>query len=247
MAFARPECFVWFKLFIDEVKDSGGLAWMVGSKAEALEKVCGVVHFKGVSCHYLYNSNGWGPELSAGRKSWAKCSSACWSLGWVVRRGKRKESRLSYFQQHWMVNVSGMCYLQASNLTVLFYCVSLLIGILCCRYGVILEHFQKQDPNVMERIKGCIVDSAPVAYPDPQVNGHHLWNLMNVTWWRIKGSTVHCTLSKKVSNKLPCWVVIDWLIKLRTWSLGIVLDFTSKELRHWYLNIWLRSLIFFHF
>ncbi|KAK7357926.1 hypothetical protein VNO80_17223 [Phaseolus coccineus] len=36
-------------------------------------------------------------------------------------------------------------------------------------YGVILEHFQKQDPNVMERIKGCIVDSAPVAYPDPQV------------------------------------------------------------------------------
>ncbi|BAT93640.1 uncharacterized protein HKW66_Vig0198830 [Vigna angularis] len=36
-------------------------------------------------------------------------------------------------------------------------------------YGVILEHFQKQTPNVMERIKGCIVDSAPVAYPDPQV------------------------------------------------------------------------------
>ncbi|ESW14750.1 hypothetical protein PHAVU_007G014300 [Phaseolus vulgaris] len=36
-------------------------------------------------------------------------------------------------------------------------------------YGVILEHFQNQDPNVMERIKGCIVDSAPVAYPDPQV------------------------------------------------------------------------------
>ncbi|QCE08747.1 Alpha/Beta hydrolase fold [Vigna unguiculata] len=36
-------------------------------------------------------------------------------------------------------------------------------------YGVMLEHFQKQNPNVMERIKGCIVDSAPVAYPDPQV------------------------------------------------------------------------------
>lgn len=36
-------------------------------------------------------------------------------------------------------------------------------------YGVILEHVQKQDPSIMERIKGCIVDSAPVAYPDPQV------------------------------------------------------------------------------
>ncbi|GMP92313.1 hypothetical protein CsSME_00042590 [Camellia sinensis var. sinensis] len=37
------------------------------------------------------------------------------------------------------------------------------------RYGVILEKFQKQDPSLMGRIKGCIVDSAPVAAPDPQV------------------------------------------------------------------------------
>ncbi|OIW12761.1 hypothetical protein TanjilG_24694 [Lupinus angustifolius] len=36
-------------------------------------------------------------------------------------------------------------------------------------YGVILEHLQKQDPSVMERIRGCIVDSAPVSYPDPHV------------------------------------------------------------------------------
>lgn len=36
-------------------------------------------------------------------------------------------------------------------------------------YGVILEHLQNQDPSVTERIKGCIVDSAPVAYPDPEV------------------------------------------------------------------------------
>ncbi|KAE9611577.1 putative alpha/Beta hydrolase [Lupinus albus] len=36
-------------------------------------------------------------------------------------------------------------------------------------YGVILEHLQKQDPSVMERIRGCIVDSAPVSYPDPEV------------------------------------------------------------------------------
>ncbi|CAA6666614.1 unnamed protein product [Spirodela intermedia] len=36
-------------------------------------------------------------------------------------------------------------------------------------YGVILENFQKQDPSLMERIMGCIVDSAPVAAPDPQV------------------------------------------------------------------------------
>ncbi|XP_027365941.1 transmembrane protein 53 [Abrus precatorius] len=36
-------------------------------------------------------------------------------------------------------------------------------------YGVMLEHFQEKDPSIMERIRGCIVDSAPVAYPDPQV------------------------------------------------------------------------------
>lgn len=38
------------------------------------------------------------------------------------------------------------------------------------RYGAVLEKFKKQDPSLMGRIKGCIVDSAPVAAPDPQVN-----------------------------------------------------------------------------
>ncbi|KAL5760602.1 hypothetical protein ACOSP7_019117 [Xanthoceras sorbifolium] len=36
-------------------------------------------------------------------------------------------------------------------------------------YGAVLEKFQKQDPSLMERIRGCVVDSAPVAAPDPQV------------------------------------------------------------------------------
>ncbi|PON68196.1 Alpha/Beta hydrolase fold containing protein [Parasponia andersonii] len=36
-------------------------------------------------------------------------------------------------------------------------------------YGAILDKFQKQDPSLMGRIRGCIVDSAPVAAPDPQV------------------------------------------------------------------------------
>ncbi|XP_048492334.1 uncharacterized protein LOC104902544 isoform X2 [Beta vulgaris subsp. vulgaris] len=36
-------------------------------------------------------------------------------------------------------------------------------------YGVALEKFQKQDPSLVGRIKGCVVDSAPVAAPDPQV------------------------------------------------------------------------------
>ncbi|KAL6603365.1 hypothetical protein ACP70R_043726 [Stipagrostis hirtigluma subsp. patula] len=40
-------------------------------------------------------------------------------------------------------------------------------GWLC--YGVILENLQRQDPSAMEKIKACIVDSAPVAAPDPQV------------------------------------------------------------------------------
>lgn len=44
-----------------------------------------------------------------------------------------------------------------------------LVGSVLCRYGVILEKFQKQDPSLMGRIRGCIIDSAPVAAPDSQV------------------------------------------------------------------------------
>lgn len=36
-------------------------------------------------------------------------------------------------------------------------------------YGVILEKLQNMDASLTDRIKGCIVDSAPVAAPDPQV------------------------------------------------------------------------------
>ncbi|KAI4384305.1 hypothetical protein MLD38_002478 [Melastoma candidum] len=36
-------------------------------------------------------------------------------------------------------------------------------------YGAILEKLQQQDPVLMGKIKGCVVDSAPVAAPDPQV------------------------------------------------------------------------------
>lgn len=36
-------------------------------------------------------------------------------------------------------------------------------------YGVILEKFQSKDPTLIRRIKGCVVDSAPVAAPDPEV------------------------------------------------------------------------------
>ncbi|KAG1361213.1 hypothetical protein COCNU_09G006760 [Cocos nucifera] len=35
-------------------------------------------------------------------------------------------------------------------------------------YGAILEKFRKHDPSIMGKIKGSIVDSAPVAAPDPQ-------------------------------------------------------------------------------
>ncbi|KAF7112050.1 hypothetical protein CFC21_111989 [Triticum aestivum] len=40
-------------------------------------------------------------------------------------------------------------------------------GWLC--YGVILENLQRQDPSAVEKIKGSIIDSAPVAVPDSQV------------------------------------------------------------------------------
>ncbi|KAM0851895.1 hypothetical protein ACQ4PT_052113 [Festuca glaucescens] len=40
-------------------------------------------------------------------------------------------------------------------------------GWLC--YGVILENLQRQDPSAVHKIKGSIVDSAPVAVPDSQV------------------------------------------------------------------------------
>ncbi|XP_047094547.1 transmembrane protein 53-like [Lolium rigidum] len=40
-------------------------------------------------------------------------------------------------------------------------------GWLC--YGVILENLQRQDPSALQKIKGSIIDSAPVAVPDSQV------------------------------------------------------------------------------
>ncbi|KAI4969147.1 hypothetical protein ZWY2020_000061 [Hordeum vulgare] len=40
-------------------------------------------------------------------------------------------------------------------------------GWLC--YGVILENLQRQDPSAVEKIKGSVIDSAPVAVPDSQV------------------------------------------------------------------------------
>ena len=45
------------------------------------------------------------------------------------------------------------------------------------RYGVILENFHKQDPSLPGKIKCCIVDSAPVAAPDPQVSVDLPWDL----------------------------------------------------------------------
>ncbi|THU60224.1 hypothetical protein C4D60_Mb07t10390 [Musa balbisiana] len=35
--------------------------------------------------------------------------------------------------------------------------------------GKVEQDFRKQDPSVIGKIKGCVVDSAPVAAPDPQV------------------------------------------------------------------------------
>lgn len=51
------------------------------------------------------------------------------------------------------------------------FCLIFVWIFLVNRYGVILEKFQKQDPSLTGRIRGCIVDSAPVAAPDPQVIG----------------------------------------------------------------------------
>ncbi|KAJ0631478.1 putative alpha/Beta hydrolase [Helianthus annuus] len=48
------------------------------------------------------------------------------------------------------------------SLNIQFNCIHIV-------YGAMLEKFQSQDHTLMERIKGCIVDSAPVAAPDPQV------------------------------------------------------------------------------
>lgn len=64
----------------------------------------------------------------------------------------------------------------------------LLVGVSCSRYGVMLEKFQKHDPSVMGRIRGCVVDSAPVAAPDPQVND----NCTSVTGKEQRLSTNAC-------------------------------------------------------
>lgn len=64
--------------------------------------------------------------------------------------------------------------------------------LLTYRYGAVLEKFKKQDPSLMGRIKGCIVDSAPVAAPDPQVN-----NLYSCVGYIV--NTIRCVLG--IHNK----------------------------------------------
>lgn len=56
----------------------------------------------------------------------------------------------------------------ASLYSLWLICLSLVL-LTFYRYGVVLEKFQKQDASLLGRIKGCIVDSAPVAAADPQV------------------------------------------------------------------------------
>ena len=68
-----------------------------------------------------------------------------------------------------MVNVS-FSLLQISNLFLNLLKTHFVMSVLAYRYGVILEKFQQMDYTLRERIKGCIIDSAPVASPDPQVN-----------------------------------------------------------------------------
>lgn len=48
----------------------------------------------------------------------------------------------------------------------------LIFLLICCvySYGAILEKFEERDHTLMGKIRGCIVDSAPVASPNPQVN-----------------------------------------------------------------------------
>lgn len=43
------------------------------------------------------------------------------------------------------------------------------IASLYARYGVVLEKMQEQGEDVVGRIKGCVIDSAPVPESDPQV------------------------------------------------------------------------------
>uniref|UniRef100_A0A453TD77 Transmembrane protein 53 n=1 Tax=Aegilops tauschii subsp. strangulata TaxID=200361 RepID=A0A453TD77_AEGTS len=57
-------------------------------------------------------------------------------------------------------------------------------GWLC--YGVILENLQRQDPSAVEKIKGSIIDSAPVAVPDSQVKTVANLTYLNGIRWLLK-------------------------------------------------------------
>lgn len=52
-----------------------------------------------------------------------------------------------------------------------------------------MEKFKKNDPSLMGKIKGCIVDSAPVAAPDPQVRDNAelclMFTLLNSISWEF--------------------------------------------------------------
>ncbi|XP_043818038.1 uncharacterized protein LOC110626059 isoform X2 [Manihot esculenta] len=69
-------------------------------------------------------------------------------------------------------------------------------------YGVILEKLQNQDPYLMGRIKGCIVDSAPVAAADPQVELGDA-SCGSVVLWGKYGLSINAASHKEMTGNRP--------------------------------------------
>jgi hypothetical protein len=89
---------------------------------------------------------------------------------WVREEDGKKIVFHTFSNTGWLWYMHLLLDLSQQELTETFGFLKLMSPLcVCCSYGVILENLQRQDPSAVHKIKGSIVDSAPVAVPDSQV------------------------------------------------------------------------------
>ncbi|KAL0372840.1 UNVERIFIED_CONTAM: Transmembrane protein 53-A [Sesamum calycinum] len=91
-------------------------------------------------------------------------------------------------------------------------------------YGVILEKFRQQDSALAGRIRGCIVDSAPVAAPDPQKNSV-------ATKGSVREADAEVTIGTRTSIEVKPALTEAALLLILEKFFGVVLNYPSINRR----------------
>ncbi|KAL0326744.1 UNVERIFIED_CONTAM: Transmembrane protein 53-A [Sesamum angustifolium] len=103
-------------------------------------------------------------------------------------------------------------------------------------YGVILEKFRQQDSALAGRIRGCIVDSAPVAAPDPQVfasgfSAAFLKKNSVATKGSVREADAEVTIGTRTSIEVKPALTEAALLLILEKFFGVVLNYPSINRR----------------